>query len=435
MRITPVLTSVPLPTGSKIPAIVLASHHHIGLGITRSLGSLGVPVFNIDSSRWSPAFFSTYCKRKYIWDFENESAAASVRFMHSLARGIGLPCLLIPTTDVTAMFVANHTDELQRSFLFTVNDPGLVGELCNKKDMHNLALQVGIPVPETAWPQTRTELAYYLSRSTFPLIVKLNDNRLSKRSQSKIIIRNSWEAFQLCDCIPEGAFSNLIAQDWIPEGPCTDWMFNGYFNERSECLAGFTGKKIRQFPANMGVTSLGVCERNTVLEQTAIKFLQAVGYHGPVDMDFRYDPRDGLYKLLDVNPRIGGSFEMFVSENGIDVARAMYLDGTGQPVMHARETEGRKWAVEDIDLLSAARSYFRGTLRFGEWLESVRGLCHRAFFAWDDPWPALSALCYDVRNLLARSSPGASRVLPSESTSEAAPSSVANRAVSQEKAL
>ena len=417
---------------TKLPAIVLASHHHIGLGITRSLGRLGVAVFNVDSSRWSPAFFSKYCTQKYTWDFESESAEDSVRFLNSLTQGIGSPCLLIPTTDVTVTFVANHREQLRGSFLFTVNDPGLAGALCNKKDMQNLALQFGVPVPEAAWPQTRAALAYHFRRSRFPQIVKLSDTRRS--GQSKIVVRNSREALDLCDRITESAFRNLIVQDWIPEGPRSDWMFNGYFNERSECLAGFTGRKVRQFPAHMGVTSLGVCQRNTALEQIAIKFLQAVGYQGPVDMDFRYDYRDGRYKLLDVNPRIGGSFEMFVSEEGIDVARAMYLDQTGQAVMHARETEGRKWVVEDIDFLSAFRSYCQGTLRFGDWVESLRDLRDRAFFAWDDPWAALPVLGYDIRNRLARSSPGVSRAPRFEKPSEAEPSSVANPAVSREKA-
>jgi hypothetical protein len=34
----------------------------------------------------------------------------------------------------------------------------------------------------------------------------------------------------------------------------------------------------------------------------------------------------------------------------MDVARALYLDMTGQPVAPAQTVEGRKWIVEDFDL-------------------------------------------------------------------------------------
>ena len=104
----------------------------------------------------------------------------------------------------------------------------------------------------------------------------------------------------------------------------------------SQCLSGVTGKKIRRFPVNTGVTSLGVCLHNeTVLQDDRTRFMQAIGYHGILDIGYRYDRRDGQYKVLDVNPRIGCTFRLFAATDGMDVARALYLDMTGQPVAPA----------------------------------------------------------------------------------------------------
>ena len=100
----------------------------------------------------------------------------------------------------------------------------------------------------------------------------------------------------------------------------------------SQCIFGVTGKKIRRFPVNTGVTSLGVCQRNQTVEQTTAAFMKAIGYQGILDIGYRYDRRDGQYKVLDVNPRIGCTFRLFAATNGMDVARALYLDMTGQPV-------------------------------------------------------------------------------------------------------
>src|SRR5947208_5167972 len=93
-----------------------------------------------------------------------------------------------------------------------------------------------------------------------------------------------------------------------------------------------------------------------------------------LDVGYRYDARDGKYKLLDVNPRIGSTFRLFVSENGMDVARALYLDLTRQPVPPARLPEGRKWLVEDLDLTASFRYGRDGVLNVREWARSLRGV-------------------------------------------------------------
>ena len=81
--------------------------------------------------------------------------------------------------------------------------------------------------------------------------------------------------------------------------------------------------------------------QNDEVEQTAIRFMQELGYRGALDIDIRYDARDGRYKVNDVNPRVGGMLRLFVGENGIDVARALYQDMTGQAVVAAKPHDGR----------------------------------------------------------------------------------------------
>jgi predicted ATP-grasp superfamily ATP-dependent carboligase len=166
-------------------------------------------------------------------------------------------------------------------------------------------------------------------------------------------------------------------------------MFDGYFDESSRCVFGLTGKKIRRFPVNTGVTSLGICIRNETVERTTVEFMKAIGYQGILDIGYRYDQRDGKYKVLDVNPRIGCTFRLFTATNGMDVARALYLHLTGHPVTTAPAAEGRKWMVEDFDLFSALRSLRDGNLTLGDWTRSFRGVQETACFAVDDPLPFL----------------------------------------------
>jgi predicted ATP-grasp superfamily ATP-dependent carboligase len=179
-----------------------------------------------------------------------------------------------------------------------------------------------------------------------------------------------------------------MLQQYIPGGDESVWMFNGYFDRKSACVAGLTGKKLRQHPVHTGATSLGICLSNNSLRETTSAFMGALGYQGIVDIGYRYDARDGRYKVLDINPRIGATFRLFVGMDGTDVARLLYRDLTGQPLPAIAHAEGRKWLDEHRDFF-AARQYRReGSLTIGTWLRSLRGVRETAWFARDDLRPA-----------------------------------------------
>jgi predicted ATP-grasp superfamily ATP-dependent carboligase len=127
--------------------------------------------------------------------------------------------------------------------------------------------------------------------------------------------------------------------------------------------------------------------------------MAAIGYRGILDIGYRYDRRDGQYKVLDVNPRIGCTFRLFAATNGMDVARALYLNLTGQPVASSQAAEGRKWIVEDFDLFSALRCWHDHTLTLKDWVSSLRGVEEAACFALDDPLPFLAMSAADCCEL------------------------------------
>jgi predicted ATP-grasp superfamily ATP-dependent carboligase len=183
---------------------------------------------------------------------------------------------------------------------------------------------------------------------------------------------------------------NVMLQEYVPAGPRAGWMLNGYFDAASECATLFTGVKLRTSPPYAGATTLGVCLSNPPLEETTRRFMKAVGYRGILDIGYRLDSRDGLYKLLDVNPRIGATFRLFVGAGGVDVLRALYLDLTGQGVPSATPPLGRRWIVEPLDPVSSLAYARRGDLTLAAWARSLRGVREGAWFAADDPLPFLA---------------------------------------------
>lgn len=386
----------------ETPVLVLNAIHHGALGLTRSLGRLGVRVFNQAPFRSVPAFSSRYSHGNFVWDQDSAGADATIEFLLSVGQRIGSRALLIPTCDVTATLVADYDECLRQCFVFPKQPRGLVHALCSKKGMYELAKAHEIPTPETSFPSCRADVLMFVESARFPIVVKTIKNVIGTSGPRaiKIIVRDRHTLLTKYDQFEDQANPNLMLQEYIPGNDDTNCMFNGYFNHESTCLLSFTGRKIRQYPAYAGVTSLGVCVHNEMVENTTKKFMEAIGYRGIVDLGFRFDARDQTYKIYDVNPRIGATFRLFVDDAGMDVSRALYLDMTGQHVQPGRIREGRKWIVEDCDLVSSVRYYRDKRLRVGEWVSSLRGVEEGALFASDDLLPVAARIFHDFRKLL-----------------------------------
>ena len=69
------------------------------------------------------------------------------------------------------------------------------------------------------------------------------------------------------------------------------------------------------------------------------------------------------------------------------MARAAYLDLTGQPIAGASQVTGRRFLVENYDPLGALGYWRRGELGLRSWLASLRAVDETAWFARDDLRP------------------------------------------------
>jgi len=86
----------------------------------------------------------------------------------------------------------------------------------------------------------------------------------------------------------------------------------------------------------------------------------------------------------------------------MDVARALYLDITGQTSQSSSPQYGRKWMVEDCDLASSIRYFRDGQLTVKDWLMSFRGVQETAFFSLRDPLPAVAVFVSDAQQFATR---------------------------------
>src|SRR6185312_2674768 len=97
---------------TSVPVTVLPSPHHGGLGITRSLGRLGIPVFNVDAIRWAPSFFSRHCRGAFVWDLDRADPLESLDYLLKIGQRIAQHSTLIPATDGAALLIAAYARQL-----------------------------------------------------------------------------------------------------------------------------------------------------------------------------------------------------------------------------------------------------------------------------------------------------------------------------------
>lgn len=375
---------------TKTPVVVI-NCKLAALGIMRSLGGQDIPVYGVDPDRWSPGMASRFCRGRIITSLDDENRKELLRRLLETGKRIGRPSILISTSDETSVFVADNAKSLKKYFLFPENSPSLVKSLMSKKEMYHLAKKHNVPTAYTEFPESYKDAEAFSEKASFPVMIKgILGNRLQAKTGKKmVIVSTSEELLKNYRLLEDPELPNLMLQEYIPGEDDQIYIFNGYFNKRSECLAAFTGHKIRQFPIHTGCASLGICKWNETVADMTVRFMKAVRYKGILDIGYRFDARDGLYKVLDINPRIGQAFRLFLSDDGMDVARAMYLDLTGQEVSPSSPREGRKWLIEDYDLISSYHYFKEGRLGFSEWIKSFKRVEEGAWFSATDPLPFL----------------------------------------------
>ncbi|MFF4900121.1 ATP-grasp domain-containing protein [Streptomyces sp. NPDC001068] len=392
---------MPLDADRDVPGLIVKFGdyplHHGGVGAIRSLGRLGVPMYAITEDAYTPAASSRYLERAFVWPTTGaEEPDHLVEGLLRVGRRIGRPTVLIPTDEEAAVLIAEHQDALGDRFLFPRVEPALPRRLASKQGLHELCLEHGIPSPAAAFPQSYDDIVDFAEKARFPVVAK-NREAFVRRSRPAVngTTRIATPEGLLTLARAWGTRPGVILQEYLPREDAEDWIVHAYFDADSNPGALFTGVKVRSWPPHAGMTANAYVVDNPELADLAARFIKQIGFTGVIDLDLRFDRRDGRYKLLDFNPRMGAQFRLFESESGVDVVRAMHLDLTGRRVPEGEQRAGHRYVVENIDvpaLLAYRRSGY--TTPHAPGRPSGTEL---AWFAGDDPLPFVTMLARFVR--------------------------------------
>src|SRR5579872_5620935 len=79
--------------------------HQGSLGVIRSLGSVGIPVFTIQRSRFIPSGASRYLSGKFSWKSDGKDVDHFLDGIATIAKKLDRPTILVPTDDLSAILI------------------------------------------------------------------------------------------------------------------------------------------------------------------------------------------------------------------------------------------------------------------------------------------------------------------------------------------
>ncbi len=378
--LTPVrryVASKPLP-----PAVVLDVTWVNGLGAIRSLGRAGVPVLALDHRASALGFRSRYCLGLRTPHPEDEEEGF-VEFLAELGEDLGTPAPIFPTHDDGLRAVARGRDRLGERFLYPFPPWERLAPIQSKRDQLAAASAAGLAVPETRYPRSPAEAAAASDELGYPVLVKPSEPVGFRRRMGRQAFRCTDRA-EVGRAYEQAAPWEPMVQELIPGGDEELYTLGSYLNEAGEPLGLFCGRKLLQTPPEIGTCRLGEARWVQEVVDGGLALLGALGFHGLSQVEFKRDPRDRRFKLMEVNPRLW-QWHTLAAACGVDFPRIAYDDLLGRAPAAARmDSDGRRWA---ITLLQRERPLL------------VRPPYVDAIFALDDPKPGAAQVYRVLRSI------------------------------------
>jgi D-aspartate ligase len=372
----------------KVGAIIIGGEHP-GLGIARSLGRRGIPICVIDDQH-SISQFSKYVNRVVrVKDLRDEQN--TVESVLEVGRRYGLEgWVLFPTRDETVAAFSRHRGRLAEFFRTTTPAWDSVRWAWDKKNTYDLAAKLGIPVPHTFNPRTEPELEALYSRLPLALKPAVKENFFYATGAK------AWRAEtpdQLRDLFRKAVRqikpAEILIQEIIPGDGEQQYSYCAFFRN-GEAHSTLIAKRLRQHPREFGRAATYV---ETIdfpqIEELSERFLRAIDFYGLVEVEFKRDPRDGQFKLLDVNARAWG-FHSIGIPAGVDFPYLLYADQLGKTVERSRARAGVGWLRLITDVPTVAVDLWDGELDLRSYWRSLRRTRAESVFCARDPVPSVA---------------------------------------------
>ncbi len=378
--------------GREPAAFILGDGRCHALGFARSLGRKGIPTLILDTVK------GIGVRSRYCLGLRGDTVGDESKLLAFLERiGNRLPTkgVLIPTADPYVLLISRNRSLLSKYYDFVLAEGSAVERLANKQSQYQYAASIGVPIPKTYALESSHDIKEVADTVNYPCIIKpVYSDPWARYRQSAGVkvwkkLAHVESPLELVQAYRQMAKSGvgLVVQERIGGDDDQIYALDTYFSRDSEPLAIFVRRKLRQWPVNYGGACHSMSTYQREVLELGLKLLKSINYRGLANIEFKKDPRDGQFKLMEINVRGSAQVGLAV-DSGVDIPNIVYKDALHEaldPVDSYKE--GLKWIDLGTDFGSFLHYYWTKQLGFWSWLRSVKETDSYAYFAWDDPWP------------------------------------------------
>jgi D-aspartate ligase len=375
------------------PAVVMGAGI-TGLGVVRNLGRNDIDVyclFQKGRARDAVAIYSKYARKCYVLSRPHEEKVKD--YLIKLKDQYGVPPVVFPTSDVTALEVADLKSQVE--FLTPTGERRVIETLIEKREFYKSLASAGVPHPATYFPENVEDIETASKEMSYPVFLKPSMSQLfSGQFGKKGFVAYSEKELREYLALAEKHRIYVMIQEIVPGPPISHYFIDGFFDRNSNPKALLARRRLRMWPLQFGNSSTCVSVPMKMVESfkdTLIHYLRSINYRGIFSAEFKKDERDNVFKLLEVNARCWW-FNSFPAKCGIDIIFKAYLDCIGEKVEYSEEyMAGVKLTYLYTDMRSILSTLARnkpiprdGVIRGRDWV----------FFSRDDLRPFLMSLVY-----------------------------------------
>jgi predicted ATP-grasp superfamily ATP-dependent carboligase len=396
----PLLLQATVEAYPPLPGVVILGGAHGALAVARCFGRQDIPVVLVTDDHPLPKF-SRYVRQSHGWPGATSSDRCA--WLADLARTHDLRgWLLVPCGDTEVALVSENVELLRADYRIISSAWASLRRLCDKQLLAEAAAEAGIDCPANYSICSIGEAEDLAV--VFPVILK----PAMRTERNAFTSAKAWRADSREEFLARYREASLlvgsqdvVVQEFIPGGGEAQFSYAGLWRDNAP-VAEMTARRSRQYPIEFGFTSTLV-ETVSKPEITALarKLLSSAGFEGFVEVEFKFDARDGKYKVLDVNPRPWSWFGLCEAA-GLDFPGMLRRAAAGHSVPPVCADPGFAWIHVARDILASTQLVLGGRLSMSAYWKSISQKLSFAAFALDDPMPGLLELPSTFLRIVAR---------------------------------
>ena len=363
-----------------VRVLILEGYAKQCLPLIKAFRELGCIVSALCSSKLDVAYASKFTNHKIKGICDREDEEGTTNQIRELLK-TGNYDVVIPTVDFSASILAKNKKEFSQYCRVLANDWEVYEIAGDKEKTMDICMRNNIPCPFTLESVSKKEDILDAAIS-FPIVMKprvgygaIGFKRIETKEQLATILQNMNESI-----------SDYVFQEYIPQNDL-QYECAMFIDDNNEVKTSVVFSKNRWFPVNGGSSTLNITvERPDIIEYCS-KLLKLINWRGPADIDLIQDSRDGLAKVMEINPRVSGS------------VRIAFLAGTNQALQmlellyHQKVTSFNSYKIDQR--LRCSQTDFLWFIKSKNRFKTKPSYFNRKntkdqIFSWNDPWPWFS---------------------------------------------